>query len=113
VNHGHQLLPSGNFLFFNNGSIATGVAGLSNAREYQLDMATMKATLVWSYTAEKINSMVLGDVQRLPNGNTLVTFSSMGAIHEVAPNGQLVMSLKSNQFGYATWRDTLYGPPPR
>jgi len=113
VNHGHQLLPSGNFLFFNNGSIATGVAGLSNAREYQLDMATMKATLVWSYAADKINSMVLGDVQRLPNGNNLVTFSSMGAIHEVAPNGQLVMSLKASQFGYATWRETLYGPPPR
>ena len=108
VNHGHQLLPNGNFLFFNNGAM-TG--GTSMAREYKLDTATKTATSVWTYQASGANSPVLGDVIRLPNGNTLVTFSQGGQIHEVDSTGKLVMSLKTTGFGYTEFRDSLYGPP--
>jgi hypothetical protein len=34
-----------------------------------------------------VNSEFLGDVQRLRNGNTLITFSTGGFIHEVSPSG--------------------------
>lgn len=109
VNHGHQLLPNGNFLFFNNG----GMGGMSAAIELELDTTAWTATKGWSYQASGVNSSVLGDTERLSNGNTLVTFSTAGTIHEVDSNGKLVMSIKTTSFGYADFRPSLYGPPPR
>jgi hypothetical protein len=51
-------------------------------------------------------------VQRLPNGNTLITSSNGGVIQEVDSSWNTVQSIKGT-FGYADWRETLYGPPPR
>jgi hypothetical protein len=110
ANHGHQLLPTGNFLFFANGTL---LGGKSMVREYRLDTAAWTATEVWRYNADGLDSSVLGDVQRLPNGNTLVTFSRAGVMQEVAPDGQVVMTLTTSQFGYAEFRESLYGPPSR
>jgi hypothetical protein len=81
----------------------------------------MLNTMSWTATKQSreyrpgVQSPVLSDVQRLPNGNTLVTFSVAGEIHEVSPTGQLVQKLDSsaNSFGYAEFRKTLYGPPLR
>ena len=82
VNHGHHLLPNGNFLFFSNGAFS---GGTSQALEYSLNTTSWTATRVWQYAASGVNSPVLSDTQRLPNGNTLVTFSTVGTIHEVTP----------------------------
>ncbi len=54
----------------------------------------------------------LGDVQRLPGGNTLVTYSTDGTIVELDSNWNEVQSF-SSRFGYSNWRATLYGPPLR
>jgi hypothetical protein len=54
---------------------------------------------------------VLGDVQRLPNGNTLITYSTSGIIEEVTSSGDLVQTISANSFGYTSFRETLYGPP--
>lgn len=108
VNHGHHLLENGNFLFFNNGR---GV-GASPVLEFRLEPATGTASEVWRYVSDK-NSATLGDVQRLPNGNTLVTYSNPGVMHEVDLRGNLVQSFATGSLGYATHRPTLYGPPPR
>ncbi|HEY6726024.1 MAG TPA: aryl-sulfate sulfotransferase [Polyangiaceae bacterium] len=108
VNHGHHLLENGNFLFFNNGVGAPA----SPVLEFALDPSAGTATEVWRYKSDK-SSSTLGDVQRLPNGNTLVTYSNAGVIHEVNPDGELVQSLATGSLGYATHRPTLYGPPPR
>ena len=55
---------------------------------------------------------ILGDAQRQPGGNLLVTFSEGGQIHEVDPSGRLVAVFKiAGSFGYAEFRETLYGPP--
>jgi hypothetical protein len=111
INHGHQLLDDGHFLFFNNGP----PGGPSIAREYQLDTTTWTASSVWTYQVSGVTSTVLGDAQRLPNGNTLVTFSTSGQIQEVDPAGNVVMTVKpsSSSFGYADFRESLYGQPPR
>jgi hypothetical protein len=112
VNHGHHLLPNGHFLFFNNGA---GMATASTAYEYELTESgnTLTANMVWSYNASGSSSMVLGDVQRLPNGNTIVVYSNAGDIHEVDPQEQLVQAFESTSVGYANFRKMLYGPPLR
>ena len=72
----------------------------------------MTATKTWSYTATGARSSVLGDVQRLPNGNVLVTYSTTGQVHEVDPSGNLVMKITGSSLGYSEFRESLYGPPP-
>jgi hypothetical protein len=110
INHGHQLLDdgSGTFLFFNNAA-----SGASTAFEYKLtETGTFTATKTWSYSPGT-SSNVLGDIQRLPGGNTLISFSVAGVIHEVDSSQSLVQSTSASAGGYVEWRETLYGPPPR
>jgi hypothetical protein len=111
VNHGHHLLPDGKFLFFNNGSMGAG-GGRSPILEFQFTESGTSFTAMqsWSYMASQ-GSPVLGDVQRLPNGNTLATYSTQGVIHEVNPAGELVQSMTTSSLGYADFRESLYGPP--
>ena len=74
----------------------------------------MTATRTWSYQGLGINDTVLGDAQRLPNGNTMVDFSTKGTIQEVDASGNLLQEIKTTtNFGYLQKRATLYGPPPR
>jgi hypothetical protein len=107
VNHGHHLMPDGTFLFFNNNA--------NEAWGYKLNTTNMTASKTFMYTASGATSMVLGDVQGLPNGNILVTFSTSAQIHEVTPTGTLVMKVTTSSnsgFGYSEFRESLYGPPP-
>jgi hypothetical protein len=118
-NHGHHLLDDGSLLFF-----SASHSDASRTYEYRLTEsdAALEASLVWSYAAADTRSVILGDVQRLPNGNTLVVFSTAAEIHEVSPAGQLVQvigavvppdAVASPSFGYANFRESLYGPPLR
>jgi len=114
VNHGHHLLDDGRFLLFSNGAFMSTTPSV--VYEFTLNTANspMTATQVQSRTgASNSHSDSLGDVQRLPNGNTLVTFSVSGRIEEYDPSFNLVQVLTASSFGYADWRQTLYGPPPR
>jgi hypothetical protein len=109
--HGHQLLSADRLLFFNNGDAGDTS---SIAREVELEPNTGIAKRVWAYDGG-LSSAVLGDVQRLPNGNTLVAYSTAGMIHEVTPNGALVRTLEwpiGGAFGFVNHRPSLYGPPP-
>jgi hypothetical protein len=108
--HGHEMIAPDRILFFNN----AGPPSNSVAIEVALDFDTMAATRVWQYDGA-LQSPIFGDVQRLPNGNTLVSYGLAGVIHEVAPNGELVESLTFSLGGglnYVTKRASLYGPPP-
>jgi hypothetical protein len=113
INHGHQVLDNGNFLFFNNGAYRSTTPSV--ALEYSLaTSSTMQTALVKSYASStKAHSDSLGDVQRLPNGNTLVVFSNEGLIEEVDSAWNVVQTLQTSSLGYADWRQSLYGPPPR
>ena len=109
VNHGHSFTDTGNILIFNNGQ-----SGSSHVLEYSIsDSSTFSITSVKDFTSG-FSSGTLGDVQRLPNGNTLITYSNSGTIIEVDPSWSStpIQTIKGN-FGYADWRETLYGPPPR
>lgn len=115
--HGHHNLPNNHLLFFNNVVSAGpgGGQGNSLAIELELDLNTMTATKVWEYDGGSASN-VMGDVQRLHNGNTLITYSAAGVIHEVDANRNMVQSISFGlgaALGYAMKRQSLYGPPPK
>jgi hypothetical protein len=55
----------------------------------------------------------MGDVQRLPGGNTVVTFSDAAVIQEFDGDGNIVFQVNGGDspMGYARWRESLYGLP--
>jgi hypothetical protein len=108
--HQHHVLEN-SILLFNN---AAGVDQVSNALELTIDEAARRASRIWSYSSD-VHSRTLGDVQRLWNGNTMITFSNAGTIHEVNQGGFLQREIAftlGGAVGYAIRRPTLYGPPP-
>ncbi len=112
TNHGHHLLDDSLLVFGNTG----GDNNLSLVVEYDLD-----GDRLMSYESG-LNAMNLGDVLRLPGGNTLVAYSNTDSIiHEIShesgvPSLVLEIDLSVGEekpyLGYIMWRETLYGPPP-
>jgi hypothetical protein len=83
--HDGVVLPSGNFLVFDNG------LGRGWSRVVELDPLARK--IVWEYRApvpETFYSQTRGASQRLPNGNTLIAQSDSGRAFEVTPGGEIV-----------------------
>jgi len=76
--HAPEVLENGNILIYDNGN-ARADAGeeempWSRVVEFSLDTETGVATEVWSYAGdEEYFSMLVGDADRLANGNTLIT----------------------------------------
>lgn len=106
--HGHELLAPNRLLFFNNGP----TDGDSSALEVKLDLTAMTATQTWRYEPGE-HVVIYGDVARLPNADTLVTFSTLGLVHEVAPDGTLVRELAwaiGGALGYVTPLESMYPP---
>jgi hypothetical protein len=111
--HGHQMLALDRILLFNNGDMDNGE--LSLLREYSLDFERMTATETWTYDAGLI-STALGDVQRLPNGNTFAVYTTAGVMQEVTPAGEVTREISfplGEGPGYADFRMSLYGLPLR
>lgn len=108
--HGHHLLEESILVFANSG--AASKAGPSAAIEYAL----ADGSEVWRYEgANGELSANLGDAQRLPGGNTLVTFSNDSIVHEVTPDKAVVVEWKGSpntKIGYTEWRPSLYGQSP-
>jgi hypothetical protein len=124
--HGFTVLGTDDFVILNNNSkqpagstsswgSAAGDGSGAQAIEVKLDLGAKTATQTWMYKPSPgIVNDVLGDAQRLPNGNTLVDFATKATIQEVDKNGTLLQTITSKtNFGYIEKRATLYGPPPR
>lgn len=113
VNHGHHMFMHDgklHFLAFNNGNFG----GNSVVREFELDEGTMMANEIWTYD-EDLDASVMGEVQRLPNGNTLVAYTERGTIREVNAASETVgeFAIAGGQVGYVDYRPTLYGTPTK
>jgi len=116
-NHGHHLLDSGTLLFFK------ARVDPSLVDEYSLTetSTSLSASLIWSYTPDNnLETTIMGDVQRLPNGDTLIVWADPGEMREVSPAGDVIQRIvasdksgPSDGFGYADFRQSLYGPPLR
>ncbi len=105
--HGHQFLEGNRLLLFNN----DGSNGGASVLEYAYDLAASTATKIFDYSSG-VSAPYFGDVQRLRNGNTFVTYSPVGVFHEVDPAGVLLREITTTTVGYSEHRRTLYGPPP-
>jgi hypothetical protein len=121
--HGIHILGLDRFLLFNNNTrlIAgstepRGTADGSGVLEIKLDLAAKTVDTVWSYKAmgTMYQSDVMGDVQRMANGNLVIAFGGKGIIQEISATGTVLQEMKTTaNFGYIQKRPTLYGPPPR
>jgi hypothetical protein len=107
-NHGHQLMPDGTFVFFNNYGAGCGLR--SGVLGFELDPRTRFANALFAYGLAHLSEH-LGDVQRLPNGNYLMTSSERGQFVEFTPAGEVVARLETDEVGYVEFRESLYGPP--
>jgi hypothetical protein len=108
--HGIDYISEDRILFYNNGMGTTSIA-----IEMLLHLDTMTAERAWTFDTKVMNN-IMGDVQRLDNGNTIVASSTKGVVHEVSSTGEILQELSfpsNGQFGYIQKRKTLYGPPPR
>ncbi len=87
--HDPQILANGNLLLFDNNGHFDWDEGASRVVEF--DPLTMN--IAWQYTGTKaapLHSPIRSEVQRLPNGNTLITESGAGRIIEVTPANEIV-----------------------
>jgi hypothetical protein len=104
--HHPRLLHNGHILVFDNGT--------DRSRVVELDPATRR--IVWSYEkGTDFFSSNMGSVQRLPNGNTLITESQKGYVFEVDPAGEIVWKFANpevNEQGERlnVWRMTRLPP---
>jgi hypothetical protein len=82
--------------------------------EFQLDEQAWTVKQVWQY-ADGPAVLAGGDVQRLPNGNTLGNYAIAGEIREVDPAGNIVQKIAAagKSFGYSVACTSLYDHPPR
>lgn len=110
--HEHQ------FKVFDDRLLVFDNAGLANNKsrvvEYQVDHAAKTATEIWRFEPEpSLNSFVLGDVARLEDGDTLVTWSVAGQIDRVGADKSRSFTINTElgyAFGFMSNRAELYGP---
>ena len=84
--HEPVLLPNGNMLLFDN-------QGAGGERSKVIEFNPMTQTIEWFYAGDTEGgffSEALGSVQRLPNGNTLITDSETGEAFEVTTDKVVV-----------------------
>mgnify|MGYP003814807635 CR=1 FL=1 len=80
-------LPNGHFLIFDNGSERP-----QGNRSRVVEMDPKTGAVVWDYKTKDINSFFSyrqGAVQKLPNGNVLVTSTHHGHLFEVTPGKKI------------------------
>lgn len=101
--HHAQILENGNLLLFDNGVLHD--EPISRVVEYEIDEINKTARLVWSqYHPTNGITDVVGSVQRLENGNSLVSWGSLQPnVTEVTPEGDTVLALYIVE-GHGTYR---------
>jgi hypothetical protein len=78
--HHPRWLANGNILIFDN--------GLEASQGVEIDPLTLQ--MQWRFAEDGFFSRTQGSIQRLANGNTLLTESTAGYVWEVSPDGDTV-----------------------
>lgn len=107
ISHQFQFLGD-SLLLFDNGTTETTT---SRALELALDSSTGTAEIAWQYVSDPVLYVpALGDVTRLDDGSTLVTWSTAGQLDLVSPDGEVEWRLNlglGGGLGYTTLIDEL------
>ena len=91
--HDPEILDNGNILTYDNGNHRFPVE-YSRAVEIAYDPELGWAEEVWAWPTEPLFfDSSMGDANRLPNGNTLITSPHLGGIIEVTPGGEVVWNM--------------------
>lgn len=107
--HSIRSLGENRYILFDNGNYSaqyTGGSNISRAVEYLLDTNAMTAEKVWEFIhPDSLYCPSISGVQRLTNGNTLITFGNLqwinkgSIITEVDSNNQIVFQLECDNGG--------------
>jgi hypothetical protein len=90
--HGASFTDEGNLTLLTRDDAAGPPGAPSIAREYALAEAKQTLVNVWS-SEEGVYAREGGDVHRLSNGNTLISFGTGAKVREVTPDGTAAWSL--------------------
>jgi hypothetical protein len=101
--HEPKLLGNGKILIFDNG----------HRRKYSrvLELVPGTREIAWEYRAGSPGAFfteVRGSVQRLPNGNTLITESDKGHVFEITRDGEVVWRWLNPLFSLEGKRAIVY-----
>jgi hypothetical protein len=96
--HHPQVLSNGNILLFNNGASQSEV----------IELEPESRRVVWRYAPEGFFSDTRGSVQRLSNGNTLITESNRGHVIEVTPSKEIVWHFANPDIDEKGLRKAIY-----
>jgi hypothetical protein len=113
--HDIRALGNGHYTLFDNGNLHD--PPVSRAVEYKLDPVKKTATLVWEFRNPPGTSYsyYMGNVQRLPNGNTLINWAvgDRPKATEVRPDGSVAyeMNFVDRYHTYRTFRFPWNGKP--
>ena len=101
--HAVEWEDDGSLLLYDNGNARPGTAGpdtpdlpppYSRAVQYRLDPDTGAAEVVWEHVAELDGAPVfasfVGDADRQPNGNVLITNGGLGADQPTGVTAQII-----------------------
>lgn len=114
--HSVRVLENGDLLLFDNRRGESPAA--ARVVQYALDTQRMTARMVWTFApSPPIASPIMGSVQRLARGNTLVGFAVAGRIVEVDPQARILWEAEltsrpggsPTQFYRALRISSLYG----
>jgi hypothetical protein len=107
--HAIRRIKNGNITLFDNGNFHT--PSFSRAVEYALDEQNKTAVLVWQYRNNPdIYGFAMGYVQRLDNGNTLISWGAANpSVTEVRYDGTKEYELSLPQ-GVFSYRASRYQP---
>ncbi len=112
--HDVRQLANGNLTVFDNHGTPERPAP-SRGVEYRLDEVNKTATEVWEYELPSVFSTFMGNAQRLPDGNTLLSWGApytkgtytYRSITEVSPDNRTVFDLVLDQ-PYVSYRAFVF-----
>ncbi|MFZ0546760.1 MAG: arylsulfotransferase family protein [Candidatus Promineifilaceae bacterium] len=108
--HNINRLENGNITIFDNGT--NHEPPHSRAIEYEMDEIAKTVTLVWSYPDDtSIFSTIMGNVQRLPNGNSIIGWGSQPKVTEVQNDGTVALDMQLGGASYRAFRFPWEGTP--
>jgi Arylsulfotransferase (ASST)/Secretion system C-terminal sorting domain/Bacterial Ig-like domain/Kre9/KNH-like N-terminal Ig-like domain len=108
--HDVRRLPNGDITLFDNGNQHS--PPYSRGVEYKVDEQNKTATLVWEYRHNPdIYTSAMGDVQKLPNGNTIIGWGSSDStgsplFTEVTPDNSVALEMffPTGQISYRSYK---------